>query len=293
MIPALLSTIMTHLRLLGADDEPVAERFLSAHAETTMILRSNLLRGGIVDHGKTFQGTYVGAFVGDALEGVAALYWNGNVVLAGGSYVTALVEMLGERAPGGFRGILGTAREVAEAQTWAAVRFGVPIRKEHHEILYALSLVDLVVPGALSRLTARTPRDDETSLVLDWRMAYVAELSDVRDTPEERVRQTELVDAFHREAHDVLLFDGDTPVAYSGFNAEVADMVQVGGVFTPPSLRGRGYARAAVAASLVAARSRGAHRAILFTGNDNLPAQRAYVSLGFRPIGDYALVIYG
>jgi hypothetical protein len=50
--------------------------------------------------------------------------------------------------------------------------------------------------------------------------------------------------------------------------------------------------RLAVAASLASARSRGVARAILFTGHDNVAAERAYVALGFRAIGDYAQAIF-
>lgn len=64
----------------------------------------------------------------------------------------------------------------------------------------------------------------------------------------------------------------------------------VGGVWTPPALRGRGYARAVVAASLLIAREQGVTRAIVFTGEDNIPAQRAYVTLGFRRVGDYGII---
>jgi predicted GNAT family acetyltransferase len=32
-------------------------------------------------------------------------------------------------------------------------------------------------------------------------------------------------------------------------------------------------------------------QAILFTGKQNVPAQRAYEALGFRPIGDYRILI--
>jgi predicted GNAT family acetyltransferase len=174
----------------------------------------------------------------------------------------------------------------------ADVRFGGVVRRQSREILYSLSLADLVVPEALSRLVARTPGDDEMALVLDWRMLYAAETSDLPDTPEERRRQHDLLHAFHADGHDVLLFDAATPVAYSGFNAALPDMVQVGGVFTPAGLRGRGYARCVVAASLVAARARGVERAILFTADDNVAAQRAYLALGFRPAGDYGIVIF-
>jgi predicted GNAT family acetyltransferase len=77
----------------------------------------------------------------------------------------------------------------------------------------------------------------------------------------------------------------------AGFNARLPDMVQVGGVYTPPEARGRGYARTAVALCLRAARERGVRRAILFTGEDNIPAIRAYRALGFERIGDFAIVL--
>jgi predicted GNAT family acetyltransferase len=66
--------------------------------------------------------------------------------------------------------------------------------------------------------------------------------------------------------------------------------VQVGGVWTPPARRGRGYARAAVAGSLLDARARGVTRGVLFTAQENRPAQRAYEALGFQVVGDYGLL---
>lgn len=51
-------------------------------------------------------------------------------------------------------------------------------------------------------------------------------------------------------------------------------------------------AAAAVAASLLEARGRGVSKSILFTGEDNEPARRAYVSLGFRIVGDYGIVLF-
>ncbi len=84
--------------------------------------------------------------------------------------------------------------------------------------------------------------------------------------------------------------DGDTPLAMTGFNARLPDIVQVGGVYTPPDLRGRGHARRAVALHLAAARDAGIRRATLFSGSDM--ASRAYRSIGFRQIGDWTLLIF-
>jgi len=80
-------------------------------------------------------------------------------------------------------------------------------------------------------------------------------------------------------------------VSYSVFNAMLADIVQIGGVWTPQELRGRGYARSVVAGSLLAARKQGIARAVLFADPANAAARRAYLSLGFRIVGDYGLVL--
>jgi predicted GNAT family acetyltransferase len=67
------------------------------------------------------------------------------------------------------------------------------------------------------------------------------------------------------------------------------DIVQLGGIYTPPAFRGRGYAKASVAASLLAARDRGATRAVLFTSNPS--AARSYEAVGFQRLGDYGLIL--
>jgi predicted GNAT family acetyltransferase len=104
---------------------------------------------------------------------------------------------------------------------------------------------------------------------------------------------------FEEAAHDVgvaldeghgwvVELDG-RPLAYSGFNAALPDVVQIGGVYTPPFARARGLARAAVAGSLLKARDGGASRAVLFTDVANVAAQRAYAALGFTAIGDWGI----
>lgn len=68
-------------------------------------------------------------------------------------------------------------------------------------------------------------------------------------------------------------------------------MVGISGVWTPPALRQRGYARAAVAGCLLEERAAGVERAVLFTDAAN-HGRRAYEALGFRLVGDYGLVLW-
>ena len=85
---------------------------------------------------------------------------------------------------------------------------------------------------------------------------------------------------------------GGVPVAMSALNAVLPDTVQIGGVYTPPAFRSRGYGRAVVAGSLVTARDRGVVRSILFTDAENVGAQRAYRAIGFRIVGTYGVVFF-
>jgi len=92
-----------------------------------------------------------------------------------------------------------------------------------------------------------------------------------------------------RESDWLLSADGQ-PVSYSNFNARLSEIVQIGGVWTPPELRGRGYGGAVVAGSLLQARAEGVTRAVLFA--ERTEAKRAYRRIGFRAVGEYGLVLF-
>ena len=125
-----------------------------------------------------------------------------------------------------------------------------------------------------------------------WRVAYSIEALAIADGPDLAATSRVEIDRLQREGSQWIVLDGGRPVSYSAFNARLPDIVQVGGVWTPPEMRGRGYGRAAVAGSLLDARAAGVDRAVLFTGEENGPARAAYEALGFRIVGDYALVIF-
>ncbi|MBK8015196.1 MAG: GNAT family N-acetyltransferase [Deltaproteobacteria bacterium] len=73
------------------------------------------------------------------------------------------------------------------------------------------------------------------------------------------------------------------------FTTTLPDTVQIGGVYTPPEHRGKGYARAAVAGQLLIAREEGATNGVLFTGNP--AAAKAYEFVGFRRGDDYHITL--
>ena len=94
----------------------------------------------------------------------------------------------------------------------------------------------------------------------------------------------------HVERGEAFLLEMDgIPVSLCTHNARVRDNVQIGGVWTPPELRGRGYARRVVAGALRVADREGVKRAVLFT--ENPAARRSYEALGFRRVGDFGVIV--
>jgi predicted GNAT family acetyltransferase len=169
---------------------------------------------------------------------------------------------------------------------------GLSVPTEGRELLFALDLERLRVPAALGAGEVRCTRtrDSDLELATRWSVAYGVETLGDTPGPALETRSAGMTADLHGLGRSWLLWADGSPVAYTAFNAVLPDTVQIGGVYTPPAFRSRGHARAAVAASLLEARAAGVRRAVLFTDTANLPAQRAYVSLGFEQIGDYGLV---
>jgi predicted GNAT family acetyltransferase len=142
----------------------------------------------------------------------------------------------------------------------------------------------------LPRVRAATSKDrDELTA---WRHDYLCETLGATPGEPTRKRAGEEIARAVEEGRAFVLAMADNILAYAGFNATLPDMVQVGGVYSPPAERGLGYARAATHGALLAARARGVKRAILFTAEENIPAKRCYEGLGFQRVGDYGIVIY-
>ncbi|GIT89743.1 hypothetical protein JANAI62_07720 [Jannaschia pagri] len=131
------------------------------------------------------------------------------------------------------------------------------------------------------------PVSDHRETAIGWRTAYQTELHMTDDGPESAVAAVDRWCA--ADSHRLLIVEGQ-PVAMTGFNARLPDIVQVGGVYTPPDLRRRGFARQAVALHLAEARAQGVREATLFAATD--AAVACYQSLGFDRIGDFALVLF-
>lgn len=286
---------MADVRLLVPGDEGRLDAYLARHPATSLFLRSNLRRAGLEDRVERFHGRYAALVDGDgAVQGVVSHAWNGNLLIQ--AEPAAAVELAGFHLAAGDRtvaGILGPLPAVRAVQGLFADR---SLLKDGSEDLFDLSLADLKVPPALAggRLSWRRAAAADLPLLSLWRRDYCVETLGEPDSEAVRARAAADVAAW-AAAGEVFLVAGPdgVPLSMATHNARIPDTVQIGSVWTPVPLRGRGLARAAVAGALLAARQDGAGTAVLFTGKKNEAARRAYLSLGFRMIGDYGIVLLG
>lgn len=277
------------LKTLQPGDEARLEAFLSQHWETSMFLRSNLRRAGLLDRGNPFEGIYVAAIEQNEIRAVAAHYWNGMIILQAPSHLEAVVKAAIEQSNRPIMGLVGVWQQVQAAQQLLNLNATLA----EPEILFSLSLSQLQIPQALSNFQVRPPHREEFDQLTEWRVAY--EIETLGRSASAQLREdcrTQLENLQNQQAQWVLEVEGSI-VSYCAFNAQLPDVVQLGGVWTPPQFRNRGYARCVVAGALFNAKETGIEQAILFTNQKNDAAQNSYRSLGFQAIGEYGLVLCG
>jgi FR47-like protein len=79
---------------------------------------------------------------------------------------------------------------------------------------------------------------------------------------------------------------GGRPVAIACSTVQVAGMVRIGPVYTPPERRGRGYASAATAALSRRVLEAGAEEVLLHTDLANPVSNSIYQRIGYRSVED-------
>ncbi len=281
------------IRLLVPGDEEALERFLVRHAATSMFLRSNVRAAGLEDHGGRLEGTYVATHEGDDVTGVAAHFWNGMVHTQAPDGPEALACEAVRLSGRDVKGFLGPWGQAVAARHALGLD-DAPAQLVDRSDLFTLDLADLRVPAPLAdgHVRGRHAEDRDRASLAQWLAQSHVEILGGTASPELDAQCHERAGEMIARRRIWVLEGGDgRPLCCTGFNAVLPDTVQIGAVHTPPENRCRGYARSAVAASLLDARDGGVRTALLFTAKDNTPAQRAYLALGFRVVGEFALIL--
>lgn len=279
-------------RILRLGDENALEAFLLPRIASSMFLLGNMRAAGLADQGEPYQGTYAAAFAGGEIVGVVAHYWNNALIFQAPSHLDDLWTIAVTASGRPIGGLIGPSEQVDTARESIEINES-RLQLDETEWLYKLRLEELVVPDALASrdVVGRRAERGDVKVLTAWRVAYAAEALGELTTVESRARARSNVQRLVQEKRTWMLEFQGVPVACSSFNTVTEEAVQIGGVWTPPGLRNRGYGRAVVAASLIDAGSDGVEAAVLFTGRENVAAQRAYEALGFQVIDAYRMVL--
>lgn len=175
----------------------------------------------------------------------------------------------------GLPGVVGTD----EAANWfveRAVELGQNFRDPIPQRIHALREPPRY-PGA--RGHARHVEAADTSLFAAWLLAFFDEaVPDDPKPPRERIEQAA------REGHYLFWVVDDQPVSMAGIVRRTRRAAAIAGVYTPPALRGRGYAGSVTAATVERVFAEGRTAACLYTDLRNLMSNRCYAKIGFQPV---------
>jgi predicted GNAT family acetyltransferase len=174
-----------------------------------------------------------------------------------------------------YRGVVGpdlTAQWFAERATELGMAFLEPIPQG----ISALSAAPKY-PGAPGH--ARPVTSDDASLFADWMAAFAAEA-----TPQDPTPMRERLERAAGEGRHLFWVAGGEPVSVAGIARRTRNAAAISGVYTPPPLRGRGYAGSVTAAVVERAYAEGKRIACLYIDLRNPYSNRCYAKIGFEPV---------
>ncbi|MFE4633206.1 GNAT family N-acetyltransferase [Streptomyces sp. NPDC056773] len=171
--------------------------------------------------------------------------------------------------------VINARRE--DAQVLAAA-WGKPSEVAEEHRLYRLAGLIAPHPAPAGRARPATPAD--LPLLLEWVTAFKQETGEGGAASE-----AALLD---RLSYGGMLLweDAGVPVSLAGFFRPIDAVTRIGPVYTPPELRGRGYAAGVTHAATGAAHAAGASEVLLFTDLANPTSNGVYQRLGYTPVED-------
>ncbi len=271
---------------MGAAETRLALKLLGRDPVLNLGLIHNVMKTGLNNLGLIGQGCYLGMFAHDKLVALLC-HDNQGVWRFQVDDVSQLVELADTALLMGMRPVLvlGEARMVEELLTAMGREMGY------------LKMVEDEVMLVLARASFRPRRERKL------RYAVVDDLDQVAALEEGLQRELLGPDTWRKAAvrryaseliqhhHTVISLEDGQAVAKADLDVRTNEVASLGGVFTLPGFRGRGYA--ASACSLLCGDILAAGTDItLNTDARNVPALALYRSLGFHPYRHYKVAVF-
>ncbi|HYK94944.1 MAG TPA: GNAT family N-acetyltransferase [Candidatus Dormibacteraeota bacterium] len=178
-------------------------------------------------------------------------------------------------------GALGPSEAVGHfAEAWAAA-MSVRANLSRHERSFRLRTV---IPPRSAPGSMRRAGPADRALLAAWARAFHEEALPGGPDQDHDATADRWIRNIGRTAY--LWEDGGRPVSLAGVGGLTPNGIRVGPVYTPPELRGRGYASNLVATASQLQLDTGRSFVFLFTDLANPTANRIYQAIGYEPVND-------
>ena len=274
--------------LFLAAAEPLLLADEARHNLAFGILATLIFQPGVYDEFRLWRVDDEGRTVGAALQTPPF-----PIVLARPARDCALKELAVHLAASGegVPGVVGATQESEEFAAEYTSAAGVGVLSREEQGIYALTEVE-AVPVASG--APRPARPADRNLILEWYSEFHAEVES--RMPWNGARVLEQVDARIAEGNRLGLWlweDGGKAVSLSGAGGPTPTGIRVGPVYTPPELRGRGYATSLVAAMSAALLAGGRQLCFLYTDMTNPISNAIYRRIGYRWVCGSLRLMFG
>jgi uncharacterized protein len=202
----------------------------------------------------------------------------------------AALERLVQAIDGDLPGVVASHPEVdAFVRLWSRSHAVEP-RVLRNQGLYALEQVQPQprAPGGRRKAT-----EDDYAFVMEWVTAFGEEVLE-EDDPGRTEARTFVGQRLRGEgtAGFELWEDGGEVVSLSGWGGPTPNGIRIGPVYTPPGLRGRGYATSLVAELSQALLDAGRRFCFLYTDLANPTSNAIYERIGYIRVCEAAMVSF-
>lgn len=279
---------MIQIERVADQKEMVA--FLKAYEDYCLFLLGNLETYGLTLGDDSYSGNYKLARDHSKVVAVFCLVRSGTLLIQSercdrSFFDTVVQSCLEENIP--ITGLLGEWSFCSSF--WQYLKEKGIIGSEtfvSKEVLYAADLQhQFLEPQSNVRLLQLS----DWERWIDLRMTYIKEMKLPSQQSMDEIREEFERDVGLKIAWGLFL-KGEL-ISIADLNAKAMDLGQVGGVFTIPLHRKKGYSSAVMRQLMHDAKHlHNLRKLIIFTGEDNVSARKVYESLGVAAIGNYALL---
>lgn len=265
-------------------------QFLKERENYTLFLLSNFENFGINLTENPYSGNFKLIRLSGKMLGVFCLTKHGTLLIEADVrepiFDTVLEACLQE--PIQLKGVIGNWEFCG--RFWEFLKAKGIIQQVNYASRTVLYSMDLSADNFFSQENVRLLTESDYAQWRPLRLDYLAEEGLPNDLTESQFFE-QFVDKVGKKIIWGFFLD-NALVSIANLNAKALDLGQVGGVYTIPAQRKRGYSKAVMNQILRDAKElHSIRKLIIFTGDNNLPAQKLYLSLGVEQVGYFALLI--